>query len=89
MTIIHFQPRWKEELVASSKDGVLIFELTMGKYHVYFPDQKLWASSVPAWAQDKWNLYYTECCKWCSQNHIPISITERGFVYEEKNKPSR
>ncbi len=84
MTIIRFSPRWKEELVAASDEGTLIFELTMGKYHVYFPDQQKWLASVPAWAKDKWELYHDQCRRWCEQNRIPFTVAENTFVYEEK-----
>lgn len=86
MYTINFNPRWREELVATSIDGILIFEITMGKYHVYFPDEALWLKSVPEWAKDKWNIYLEACKLWCSQNAIPISVVENGFVYEERNK---
>lgn len=36
MLKIKFSPRWREELVATCDEGVLIFEFTMGKNHVYF-----------------------------------------------------
>ena len=40
MNQIKFNPRWKEELVAVSDEGVLILEIAMGTLHVYFPDEK-------------------------------------------------
>lgn len=85
--MIHFNPRWREELVASSEEGILIFELTMGKYHVYFPSEGKWRDSVPDWAKEKWQLYLKECTDWCTRNNIPISIVDNGLVYEEKGKP--
>ncbi len=84
--MIHFNPRWREELVASSDEGVLILELTMGKYHVYFPSQSKWTESAPEWAKEKWEVYLTETTNWCSQNNIPISVVDNGLVYEEKTK---
>jgi len=84
---IQFNPRWREELVATSDEGVLILELTMGKYHVYFPSQRQWLEAVPDWARSKWDLYLTECRNWCAQNNIPISVVENGLVYEEKRTP--
>ncbi len=85
MNIIRFSPRWKEELVATSDEGKLVFELTMGKYHVYFPDKTLWQASVPGWAIDKWELYHEQCSRWCNQNNIPFTVAHNTFVYEEKN----
>jgi hypothetical protein len=81
---IEFTPRWKEELVATSQEGILIFEFTMGKNHVYFPSQNKWMDDAPAWAKDKWNEYLNECKKWCSANNIPITIVDNGWMYEEK-----
>lgn len=82
--MIRFTARWREELVATSEEGRLIFELTMGTYHVYFPDEETWKKSVPDWAKDKWELYEQECSRWCQQQHIPISIVYNALVYEEK-----
>ena len=85
MSIIKFNPRWKEELVATSEEGSLVFELTMGKYRVYFPSENAWSTSVPNWAKDKWETYLKECEKWCVENNIPITIVDNGVVYEDKN----
>jgi len=41
---ITLRGRWREELEAVSADGTLVFEFTMGKEHVYFPDEKAWAA---------------------------------------------
>lgn len=81
---ITFNPRWREELVAVSDEGTLIFELTMGTLHVYFPDKDRWIASVPAWAKDRWDEYKTACTQWCNANHIPITIVSNALVYEEK-----
>jgi hypothetical protein len=81
---IEFTPRWREELVASCKEGVLIFEFTMGENHVYFPSEEKWRNSVPAWATDKWNLFYENCKAWCSSNRVPISVVDNTFIYSEK-----
>ena len=71
-------------MVASSEEGVLVFELTMGKYHVYFPSKSKWLESVPDWAKEKWEIYLEACKVWCDQNNIPISVVDNGLVYEEK-----
>lgn len=81
---IQFHPRWREELVASSNEGTLIFEFTMGTYHVYFPEEKLWEANVPEWAKGKWKLYADACSEWCQQSKIPISFVSNTFLYEEK-----
>jgi hypothetical protein len=84
MQEIKFNPRWKEELVATSQEGVLIFEITMGKLHVYFPDETRWKNQVPEWAKMKWKIYLDACEKWCLVNTIPMDIVPDAHVYEEK-----
>jgi hypothetical protein len=82
---IKFSPRWREELVATSEEGTLVFELTMGTYHVYFPSKTIWKNSVPGWALPQWETYFEACKEWCERNNIPMSIVENGLVYEEKH----
>lgn len=84
MNIIRFNPRWKEELVAYSKEGTLIFEFTMGVDHVYFPDKEKWENDAPAWAKNKWEEYRESCELWCKNNRVPMTITGNTFMYEEK-----
>lgn len=78
---IQFDPRWREELVATSQEGKLVFELTMGELHVYFPDENRWHSSVPEWALEKFDIYKEACKKWCDGKGIPFTIAEQTFVY--------
>lgn len=77
---IQFNPRWKEELVASSNEGTLIFEFTMGVSHVYFPTEELWMKEVPDWAKHRWNEFKTACERWCEENRIPMSVVENTYV---------
>lgn len=84
MTPIEFKPRWREELEAVSPQGKLIFELTMGRLHVYFPDQQRWLALAPAWAKDQWQIYHDACQRWCQQNRIPITLTADAHFSEEK-----
>lgn len=84
MNEIRFEPRWKEEIVASSKEGKLVFEFTMGVDHVYFPGEAKWLKDAPAWAKDKWEQYLTGCKNWCSVNRVPMTITDDGYFYEER-----
>jgi hypothetical protein len=82
MNEIIFKQRWREELEAISNEGKLVFELTIGQFHVYFPDEARWLATVPAWAKEKWPVYLAACTNWCKQNKIPISIVEDANVYE-------
>ncbi len=84
MYFVTFNPRWKEEIVAQSKDGKLVFEFTMGVDHVYFPSEAKWQKDAPAWAKDKWEDYIRACRNWCLANRVPITITEDAYFYEEK-----
>ena len=81
---IIFNQRWKEELEAIGDEGKLVFELTIGKLHVYSPSEARWLATLPAWAKDKWQLYLKACTNWCKQNRILISIVGDAHVYEEK-----
>jgi hypothetical protein len=81
---IEFRPRWREELEAISQAGKLVFELTMGRYHVYFPDQARWSALAPPWALDHWQTYHNACQAWCRQNRIPMTLTPDAHFYEEK-----
>ncbi len=84
MSEIRFNPRWREELVAASNEGILILEIAMGTLHVYFPDEAIWLASAPGWAKEKRQVYLDACTKWCKENRIPISIVNNTFMYEEK-----
>jgi len=82
MSRINFVPGWKEELIASSEEGILVFEFTIAREHVYFPDEDLWKTGAPEWPKDKWELYRKKCEQWCSQNNIPFSLASGTFFYE-------
>lgn len=80
-SLIHFQPRWREELVATSPEGTLVFELTMGELHVRFPDLELWVSSAPEWAREHWETFMIACKSWSAGKGIPFSVVHNTFVY--------
>lgn len=84
MEPIRFSIRWKEELEAITSQGKLIFEFTMGKEHVYFPDEARWKASAPEWAKDKWAFYLESCERWCQERRYPISVVPDAHFYEEK-----
>lgn len=83
---IDLQPRWREELVARSEQGTLVFELTMGKMHLCFPSPELWASSVPPWALPLWPEFEQACRDWCQRQAIPMTVTDHTFVYALADK---
>jgi hypothetical protein len=84
MSEIRFNIRWREELQAISTEGILLFEITMGELHVYFPTEKRWELSAPDWAKEKWKIYVDACSNWCAQNKIPISMVDDAYISEEK-----
>ena len=85
MAQIEFKPRWREELEAISSEGKLVFEFTIGRFHVYFPDQQRWlALPPPAWARDHWQTYHDACQRWCQQNRFPMTLEADANFYEEK-----
>lgn len=77
---ISFAGRWREELVATSDEGILVFEFA-GARHVYFPTEERWKAQVPGWAQDKWEEYRSACIQWCAKDRIAISFVEDAHVY--------
>ena len=84
MSDIVFRDRWKQVLEAKSDEGTLIFELTMGVDHVYFPDETRWQAMVPAWAKGQQARYLAACQVWCVANRIPITVTGDAHVFEER-----
>ncbi len=81
---IAFRPRWREELVGTSERGALVFELTMGTLHVWFPDEARWRAVVPAWARGEWAAWSSACEQWCREQRIPITFTSDAHVSEER-----
>lgn len=77
---IKFHVRWREELVASSDEGALVLELTMGKWHMYFLMQKRWEGQVPSWAKAQWDEYKSASEAWCQREKIPFSMVDNALV---------
>lgn len=84
MDSIEINARWREEVVASSSEGKLVFEFTMGREHLYFPSEARWLELAPAWARNKWQDYRQACELWCQKYRYPISIVSDAHFYEEK-----
>lgn len=84
MSEIAFRGRWREELVGTSERGALVFELTMGTLHVYFPDESRWRAVVPEWARDEHARWLAACRAWCAANRIPLTLTADAHVSEER-----
>lgn len=84
MSPITISARWREEIVATSDAGKLVFEFTMGKEHVYFPDAARWLAAAPVWAKHLRQPFLEACQSWCKQHRYPISIVADAQFYEEK-----
>jgi hypothetical protein len=84
VSTINFSAQWREELVATCVEGILVFELTMGTYHVYFPTEPRWVTQVPSWATDRWQEFLTACEQWCASERMPISIVGDAHVTTRK-----
>ena len=84
MSTITFQAGWREELVATCAEGILVFELTMGTYHLYFPTEKRWTTQVPAWAKNRWQAFLTASERWCAAERIPLSLVDDAHVTTRK-----
>lgn len=84
VSAITLTARWREELVAHCEAGILVFELTMGTYHLYFPTELRWVAQVPSWATGRWQEFLAACEQWCATNRVPISIVDDAVVTSEK-----
>ena len=82
---ITFRQRWREELEAISEEGVLVFEMTIAGFHVYFPTQNRWEAQVPPWAKPRWEEYKSACEAWCKQQRVPITFVDDANVTFEKH----
>lgn len=85
---IGFEPRWKEELVCRTPWAVFVVELTMGKLHVYFPDEATWKKSTPPRLHDRWAGIARELGRWCRGQNIPLSIVPDAWIHLESEPPA-
>ena len=81
--IFTFQPRWKEELVVTSKNGSFILDLSMGILSAYLPTQNVWHEKAPIWAKDSWPELKQELEAWCKENNAKFIIDATAIVYSE------
>jgi len=79
--VFHFQPRWKEELVVTAKDGSFILELPMGRLSAYLPTELEWQKRAPAWAVSLWPILKSELEDWCRKNDAQFYIDPSADVY--------
>jgi len=76
-----FQPRWKEELVCTCKQGSFVLELTMGQLTVYLPTEEDWQKRAPAWAKDHWPQLHSQLKSWCAGSNIPLVVMEGAQIW--------
>lgn len=80
--IFEFKPRWKEELVVTSKDGSFVLELPMGVLSAYLPTQDAWREKSPVWAKESWVDLKQELEVWCRENNAKLIIDATANVDE-------
>jgi len=81
---ITINSRWREEIVAASDAGKLVFEFTIGRFNVYFPDEANWQAAAPTWAKDMRPQFLEACELWCKKQRYPISVVGGAQFYEER-----
>lgn len=75
-----FTPRWKEELVCLSGDGMLVLEMMMLEPHVYFPTEDGWRRHAPDWATARRAELLVELERWCTAEGVALTVDERAWV---------
>jgi hypothetical protein len=77
---LSFNPRWKEELVCTAREGIFILEMPMGITTVYFPPEAVWEMRAPAWAAGYWREIHDQLSGWCAARKIPVVLREDAWV---------
>jgi hypothetical protein len=75
-----YQPKWKEELVGTYGANSFTVEITMGKLHVFFPQEDTWEESAPAWAKGKWPQARDQAQTWAQSEDIPFTVDQAAWV---------
>ncbi|HMS94417.1 MAG TPA: hypothetical protein PKA03_04235 [Tabrizicola sp.] len=75
-----FAPRWKEELVVTSKGGSFVLPFWMGSPTVELPTKERWHEVAPDWARDHWDALHKALEQWCKGNGAALEITETAWV---------
>jgi hypothetical protein len=77
--LFHFQYRWREELVVTTKDGAFVLEMPIGNDEapgaaVYLPSEDLWQRRAPDWAVSLWPDLRGELESWCREHRAKLCI---------------
>lgn len=83
MSEIEFRQRWREELEAVAYGRTLVFELTIGRWHLYFPSEERWAQIAPEWAKPRWAEYHEAAAAWCKARRFPMTVVDDAHMSEE------
>lgn len=75
-----FQPRWKEEMVVTSKDGTFVIDLAMGNLTAYLLPEDLWREQAPSWAKEHWAQLKSELEAWCEKYNAKLAIDVTAVV---------
>lgn len=78
---ISYQPKWKEELVGTYGEHEFTVEMTMGKAHVFFPEESIWEENPPPWAIGVWSEAKNAAMEWAESQGIPFTIDKAAWVY--------
>jgi hypothetical protein len=75
--------RWKEEVAWECEGKTLVFEMTFGEFHVYFPTIERWQKSAPDFAKSRYEEILDDVRKWSEVNNIPFTIDEQAWMRSE------
>jgi hypothetical protein len=73
-------PRWKEQLVWDDGETRLVFELTMGVEHVYFPTRQAWDRQVPDRVKHRYDEVLADIEAWCRKSKTPLTVEPHARV---------
>jgi hypothetical protein len=75
-----FSMRWKEELVCDTPWATFVVEITMGSFHIYFPDEEKWKKTVIPEMADRWGEVTRALNDWAKAQNIPVSCVSDAWL---------
>jgi hypothetical protein len=73
-------PKWKEQLVWEDGPTRLIFELTMGADHVYFPTREAWDRQVADAVRPRYDEVLADIETWCRKKKTPLTVEPHARI---------
>jgi len=77
---VHFEPRWKEELLCRPTGKWIVFEMIVGVYTVRFPTLATWQAPSPEWAWPEYDRIPSGLSIWCDRKDIGLRIQDDATV---------